>query len=155
MLLYPLSMISSFQIIFAYSIHLKERNLTHIFADLERKFPELPTHAIFMPINCELLGRKGSSPHLNPNKTNHFAIKNLAVLNDAATNGLWNGTSKALNGTPPYDKRCCWSTSGAALNFHIVVGGNVFVGYSSLYLFNGHYIDIFPARQSKELQLHP
>ena len=114
-------------------------NLTHIFEFMESKWPEPPASRIFMPINRQALEKEGHPEVVKQiwrdgkaEKTNWMAVDNLAALNKAADQGLWNGKAKvfefganALANTKFSDRP---STTGAMLNFFIGVNAKIFIG---------------------------
>jgi len=110
----------------------KETNLTKIFEYLQEAFPDPPAPYLLIPINRDLLEERGQMNRIDPSKTDWLAYENLAALNRAISEGLWNGTvtafefgSNSLNGTKfaRYP-----ATTGAWVNFYLAVEAELFVG---------------------------
>lgn len=104
---------------------LKIRSLSKLFYTVEQHFPNPPAQRVFIPINkFNLL--KGVE------QKDKEAIQNLATLEMAEIQGLWNGTvtvfevgSQSLS-DPFYDGKR--EISGSVLNFFLAVQSKVFIG---------------------------
>jgi hypothetical protein len=107
---------------------IKVISLQAIFDSMQTQFPEPPASKLFIAINRPMLEKEGS----NPDGKNQVAVENLAVLNRASVEGLWNGTVKVFEAGMPSIKNTRFEAypgiSGAAVDYFLAVGASLFVG---------------------------
>jgi hypothetical protein len=103
-------------------------NLQAIFDSMKTQFPEPPASKLFIAINRPMLEKEGS----NSDGKNQVAVENLAVLNRASVEGLWDGRVKVFEAGMPSIKNTRFEAypgiSGAAVDYFLAVGAKIFVG---------------------------
>lgn len=109
--------------------HIKVHNLTDIFTMFRKTFPEPPASDLFIAINRKNLDRreKKGREHVQAQ-----SARNVVALNDAESNGLWDGKVSAFEvglkvlDDPFYDDKR--EISASVMNFFLAVNARVFVG---------------------------
>jgi hypothetical protein len=103
-------------------------NLQAIFDSMQTQFPEPPASKLFIAINRPMLEKEGT----NLDGRNQVAVENLAVLNRASVEGLWNGRVKVFEAGMPSIKNTRFEAypgiSGAAVDYFLAVGAKLFMG---------------------------
>jgi hypothetical protein len=103
-------------------------SLQAIFDSMQTQFPEPPASKLFIAINRPMLEKEGSKA----DGENQVAVENLAVLNRASMEGLWGGRVKVFEAGMPSIKNTRFEAypgiSGAAVDYFLAVGANLFVG---------------------------
>lgn len=102
--------------------------LQAIFDSLQLKFPEPPAAKLFIAINRPMLEKEVA----DPSKNNEIAAENLAVLNRASNEGLWDGKVAVFEAGIPSIKNTTFeafpSISGSVIDYFLAIGAKLFVG---------------------------
>jgi hypothetical protein len=113
----------------------KVNNITEILDMIYTKYPEPPVKKVLLVFNRAILEERFDHPSLSED-LRVLSKHNLAVINDIAKNGMWNGTVSVLEGGAGMVKdvsenalyQYFSSIVGSILNFYIAINAKIFIG---------------------------